>query len=106
MFYRYHSAACKQRGEALFMRGEKLKRDARERLRVGTPKEDVIRFFKENDLPVALYGDEYDGTMKIDGCAPAGCGSDAAFISLEVKADSTGAVAGEPFVQAGYTNCL
>ena len=106
MFYRYHSAACKQRGQAYFMRVDKLKRDARERLRIGTPKEDVIRFFKENGLPVSLNGDEYDGTMKIDGCAPAGCGSDAAFIGLQVKADSTGAIAGEPHVGAFYTNCL
>jgi hypothetical protein len=106
MFYRYHSAACKQRGEAYSLRIENLKRDARERLRVGTPKEEVIRFYKENGLPISLYGDEYEGTITIDGCAPAGCGSDAAFLGLHVKADSTGAVASEPKVGAFYTNCL
>jgi hypothetical protein len=106
MFYRYHSAACKQRGEAFNLRVENLKRDASERLRIGAPKEDVIRFYKENGFPISLYGDEYVGTIAIDGCAPAGCGTDAAFIYLSVKAASTGAVAGEPMVEAGYRNCL
>jgi hypothetical protein len=106
MFYRYHSTACQQRGKAYQERIEKLKRDARERLRIGTPKEDVMRFFKENGLPVSLDGDEYEGTIYTDGCAPAGCGSDAALLGLRVKADSSGAVAGEPIVGALYTNCL
>jgi hypothetical protein len=83
-----------------------LKRDARERLRIGTPKDDVMRFFKENGLPVSLDGDEYEGTISTEGCAPAGCGSDDALLGLHVKADSRGAVAGEPIVGALYTNCL
>jgi hypothetical protein len=106
MFYRYHSSACQLRGKAYEVRIETLKRDASERLRIGTPKEDVIRFFKENGLPVSLAGDEYEGTIYTDGCAPAGCGSDAALLGLRVKADSSGAVAGEPIVGAIYTNCL
>jgi hypothetical protein len=106
MFYRYHSTPCQQRGKAYEARIETLKRDARERLRIGTPKEDVIRFFKQNGLPVSLDGDEYEGTIYADGCAPAGCGSDAALLGLRVKADSRGAVAGEPIVGALYTNCL
>jgi hypothetical protein len=106
MFYRYHSTACQQRGKAYEARIETLKRDARERLRIGTPKEDVMRFFKEQGLPVSLYGDEYEGTIYTDGCAPAGCGSDAALLGLRIKADSSGAVAGEPIVGAIYTNCL
>jgi hypothetical protein len=106
VFYRYHSAACRQRGKTYEARIETLKHDARERLRIGTPKEDVMRFFKENGLPVVLAGDEYEGTIYTDGCAPAGCGSDAALLGLRVKADSSGAVAGEPIVGALYTNCL
>ena len=65
-----------------------------------------MRFFKENGLPVSLAGDGYEGTIYTDGCAPAGCGSDAALLGLRVKADSSGAVAGEPIVGALYTNCL
>ena len=106
MFYRYHSAACQQRGKAYEARIETLKRDARVRLRIGTPKEDVVRFFKENGLSVSLVRDEYEGTIYTDGCAPPGCGSDAALLGLRVKADSSGAVAGEPIVGALYTNCL
>lgn len=52
MFYRYHSTACKQRGEIYRARVHKLERDARERLKVGTQREDIVRFFKENGLPV------------------------------------------------------
>src|ERR1700722_15584415 len=106
MFYRYHSTACQQRGKAYEARIETLKRDARERLRIGTPKEDVMRFFKDNGIPVSLDRDEYEGTIYTDGCAPAGCGSDAALLGLRVKADRNGAVAGEPIVGAIYTNCL
>jgi hypothetical protein len=106
IFYRYQSTACQQRGKAYEARIETLKRDARERLRIGTPKEDVMRFFKENGLPVSLDGNEYEGTINTDGCAPAGCGSDAALLGLRVKADSSGAVAAEPIVGAIYTNCL
>jgi membrane-anchored glycerophosphoryl diester phosphodiesterase (GDPDase) len=36
VFYRYHSAACKERGKAYAARVEKLKREAYERLRIGT----------------------------------------------------------------------
>jgi len=102
----YHSASCRQRGKAYEARVETLTRDARQRLRIGTPKEDVVRFFKENGLPVSLVQGEYQGTISIDGCAPAGCGSNAALLGLRVKADSSGAVAGEPEVVALYTNCL
>ena len=106
MFYRYHSEACKQRGKAYSARVENLERDARQRLSIGTPKEDVIRFFRENGLPVSLDRNEYEGTIYVEGCAPAGCGTDAALLGLRVKADSTGAVAGVPKVGAIYTNCL
>lgn len=106
VFYRYHSAACKERGKAYAARVEKLKQHAHERLRIGTPKDDIIRFFHENGLPVSLDGNEYEGTIYTDGCAPAGCGSDAALLGLRVKVDSAGRVAGEPIVGALYTNCL
>lgn len=106
VFYRYHSAACKERGRTYYARVEKLKRDARERLRIGTHKEDVIRFFQENGLPVSFDGREYEGTIYTNGCAPAGCGSDAALLGLRVKADGSGTVVGDAVVGALYTNCL
>ena len=45
VLYRYHSTACKQRGAAYVARVEKLKRDSHQNLKIGTKKEDVIRFF-------------------------------------------------------------
>ena len=49
--YRYHSARCRQRGAALSARVETLKREAREKLRMGTKKDAVIGFFAENGIP-------------------------------------------------------
>lgn len=104
--YRYHSSACKARGAAYAAKYEKIKRDAPERLKIGTKKEDVIRFFEENGIPVTFVGDEADGTVPIIGCAPSGCGTDEAFIGLRVKVDKAGTVIGEPRVGGFYTNCL
>src|SRR5262245_23169646 len=108
MFYRYQSVDCKKRGKAYGMRVERLKRDARTALRIGTHQDDVIRFFQENGLPVSFdkVMSEYEGTIYMKGCAPAGCGSDDAVLGLRVKVDSTGTVVGEPAVGAIYTNCL
>ncbi|HEX7289183.1 MAG TPA: hypothetical protein VF532_23565 [Candidatus Angelobacter sp.] len=108
MFYRYQSPDCKQRGKAYGIRVESLKRDARTALRIGTHREDVIRFFQENGLPVSFDKgmSEYEGTIYTKGCAPSGCGSDDALLGLRVKVDSTGTVVGEPHVGAIYTNCL
>lgn len=115
LFYRYHSAACKQRGAQYAARVEKLKRDAHERLRIGTKKEDVIHFFKENGLPVAFVEVPYEhsrkvyeatGTISVTGCAPSGCGSDDAWLGLRVNVDDAGTVISEPVVGAIYTNCL
>jgi len=108
MSYRYQSTDCKERGKAYGIRVERLKRDARITLRIGTHQEDVIRFFQENGLPVSFDKglSEYEGTIYTKGCGPAGCGSDDALLGLRVKVDSTGTVVGEPVVGALYTNCL
>jgi hypothetical protein len=108
MFYRYQSTDCKERGKAYRLRVERLERDARMSLRIGTRQEDVIQFFQENGLPVSFdkLTSEYEGTIYVKGCAPAGCGSDDALLGLRVKVDSTGTVVGEPVVGAIYTNCL
>ena len=73
---------------------------------MGTPQEDVIRFFEDEGFPISLQGDEYAGTINLNGCAPPGCGSDAAIVGLRVKADRQGAVAGEPQIGSIYTDCL
>jgi len=114
-FYRYHSTSCKQRGARYDARVEKLKKDAHEGLRIGTKKQDVIRFFEENRLPVEFVKVPYErsgtvyeatGTTYTTGCAPSGCGSDDALLGLRVKVDEAGTVISEPAVGSIYTNCL
>jgi hypothetical protein len=106
VFYRYHSAACKQRGAAYDARVEKLKKDSQQSLKVGTKKEDVIRFFTENGISLTFAGGEATGTIYTTGCAPSGCGSDDALLGLRVQVDKAGTVSSEPVVGAIYTNCL
>jgi len=108
MSYRQQSADCKERGRAYELRVETLKSDARTTLRIGTHKEDVIRFFEENGLPVSFDKglSEYEGTINTKGCSPAGCGSDDALLGLRVKVDSLGTVVAEPVVGALYSDCL
>jgi hypothetical protein len=102
----YQNAGCKQRGAAYTGRVEKLKREAHEKLKIGTKKDGVIRFFKENGIPVTFSREEATGTIHTTGCAPRGCGSDDALIGLRVKVNEAGTVVAEPVVGAIYTNCL
>lgn len=85
---------------------EKLKKDAHQTLKIGAKKQDVIRFFAENDIPVTFVEGEATGTIYTAGCAPSGCGSDDALLGLRVKVDDEGTVISEPVVGAIYTNCL
>ena len=105
-FYRYQSAACRQRGAAYAARVEQLKRDAHEKLSIGAKRDAVIRFFAENGIPLAFVGGEATGTISTIGCAPAGCGTDAALLGLRVRVDNKGTVIAEPVVGALYTDCL
>jgi Tfp pilus assembly protein PilV len=68
--HRYHNAACTQRGAAYSARAETLKREAHEKLKIGTKKDAVIRFFAENGIPVTFSRDEASGTIYTTGCAP------------------------------------
>jgi len=110
LFYRYQSTDCKERGKAHRARIERLERDARKVLKVGTHQEDVVRFFQENGLPVAFdKGEseyEYWGQIQTQGCAPSGCATDRAILRLSVKVDSTGTVVGDPVVHDSYRDCL
>jgi hypothetical protein len=104
--YRYQNSACKQRGATYNARVEKLRRDAHDSLKIGTKKDDVVRFFVENGIPVAFASGEASGTIYTTGCAPSGCGSDNALIGLRVKVDQGGTVVAEPVIGALYTNCV
>jgi hypothetical protein len=96
---------CQQRHAAFGRRVEIIKDDAHAQLKLGTKKSDVARFFTEHNFPFTVFGSEASGTIQTSGCAPFGCGSDVAIISVHVKFDEAGDVTEEPTVVGMYTNC-
>jgi hypothetical protein len=64
-------------------RVESIEHDAHERLKIGTKKGDVSRFFAENRIPFTIVEFEAIGTLQTSGCAPLGCGADSALIGSE-----------------------
>jgi hypothetical protein len=103
---RYRSTACKQRGAAYQARVNALERDAIAKLKIGTKKEDVIRFFAENKFPISFDRSFATGTIYTLGCSPNGCGTDQALIGLSVDLDEAGSVKAKPVVVGGYADCL
>ena len=103
---------CQQRNEAFGWQIESIKQDAHAQIGPGTKKSDVARFFAEHNIPFSIVGaeafgtPEAIGTLSTSGCAPFGCGSDAAVIRVHVKLDEAGAATGEAKVGGIYTNCL
>ena len=97
---------CKKLSAAFARQVENIKEDAHERLKIGTKKADVVRFFAEHSIPFTISESEARGTLWTSGCAPVGCGSDSALIGVSVKLDSGGAVTEEPTVIGTYTDCL
>jgi hypothetical protein len=57
-------------------------------------------------MPFRIFESEAFGSIETSGCAPFGCGSDVAVISVHVKLDEAGAAIEEPRVGGIYTNCL
>jgi len=97
---------CRQRGAVLARRVESIKQDAHERLKIGTKRDDVSRFFVEHAIPFEILDSEAIGTLRTSGCAPLGCGTDSALIGVRVKLDRDGTVTHEPTVVDMYTDCL
>src|ERR1035437_5513598 len=105
----FKSMRCKQRAIALQTRVEGIKREAHEKLRIGTKKEDVIRFFATNNFPLTLgrigNHNEATGTIYVTGtseCGSIACGTDASLIGLRVEVDEAGTVVSEPVVVSLY----
>src|SRR5438552_4884113 len=76
---RYHqSQSCKRRGEALRSRIEGLKLQAHTKLTIGTKKEEVVRFFADNNIPVYFEKKpglpkgmtSAEGRVYTTGCSP------------------------------------
>jgi len=104
--HKYETPECKQRGAALAARLDKLKQDAREDLKIGTKKDEAIRFFSGHELRVRFSAGEAIGTLQVKGCSPSGCGTDDAILSLRVNVDVAGTVISEPTVVSMYADCL
>ena len=94
------------RGAAFSHQVESLKRDAAEELKIGRNKSDVTRFFAEHKIPFAIRESEAYGSLRTSGCAPLGCGTDAAFIGARVQLDGAGKVTEAPKVFGLYQDCL
>jgi len=103
---RYRSTTCKQRGAAYQIRVESLEQAALEQLKIGTKKDDVVRFFAENKFPLSFGKSGATGTIYTTGCSPFGCGTDEAVIDLSIELDEAGNVKSKPVVVGFYTNCL
>ena len=102
----YRVAACRARGALFQSRVKSIEQDAYERLRIGTKRDDVSRFFAKHGIPFDTINSEAIGTPYTSGCAPLGCGTDRALIGVRVKLNSDGTVAEEAKVVALYTDCL
>jgi hypothetical protein len=97
---------CNRRRAAFARQVESLRQGTHEQLKVGTTKADVARFFTEHSIPLRIEGVYASGSIQTSGCAPFGCGTDSASISVHVRLDRTGSVTEEPTVSAFYTDCL
>ncbi len=97
---------CRQRNAAFGERIESIKQNARARLKRGTKWDEVRKFFADHDIPFHSTKSDVSGEIYTSGCAPTGCGSDAALIGIRVELDADGNVRDDPTVVGLYTNCM
>jgi hypothetical protein len=82
---------CSQRNAAFRHHIEDIERAARDNLKIGTRKADIVRFFANRGIPLTISESEAKGIFHITGgCAPFGCGTDMALIKVDLKLDATG----------------
>jgi hypothetical protein len=104
---------CKQRADEFNARVARIQQDAKNSLKVGTKKDDVVRFFAAEKIPVTFVQmagqNEATGTITSRGdaaCRSIACGDDAALIGVRVDVDESGTVESNPVVVGMLTNCL
>jgi hypothetical protein len=104
---------CKQRAVEVNARKERIERDANNSLKIGTKRNDVIRFFAAENIPVTfdqIAGrSEATGTIFFKGdaaCRSVACGDDSAMIDVRVNVDGNGTVVSNPVVVGMSTDCL
>jgi hypothetical protein len=108
------AADCEQRNALINQRVESLKKDAQERLKIGTKKASVSQFFVEHGIPLTITQFEAKGSSyavgtlyTTGGCAPLGCGTNRVLVQVRVQVDADGTIAGEPDVDGPqYVDCV
>jgi hypothetical protein len=91
---------------ALEHRLETLKREAHDKLKIGTKKSDVVRFFEQNGIPLTIDQESMRGSISALGCSSPGCW-DAAEIRIKVELDESGNAKSEPIVNGiFYPDCM
>jgi len=104
---------CKERSAEFQAKVGLMQRNAKSSLKVGTRKNDLVRFFASENVPLTFdqVGQDHEasGTIYFKGlaeCANIACGDDSAEVGVRVKVDIDGTVVSEPVVIGIYTNCL
>lgn len=97
---------CAKQNAALRQQLDRLEDDAREQLRIGADKDQIIRFFERHQMSATFHRGKASGDLRTTGCAPFGCGADTAIIGVSIAIDSQERVSGEPHVSGIYTDCL
>jgi len=104
---------CKQRAAEFQAKVDHIRRDAKNALKIGTKKNDIVRFFASQNIPLIFdqIGQDHEatGTLYFKGlaeCENFACGDDSALIGVRVNVDIDGTVASEPVVIGMLTNCM
>jgi hypothetical protein len=97
---------CDRREAAFQSRVEQVRHDAKERLKIGTKKDDIVRFFSENGFRKPYFS-ESRATGRIlttRGCRSLGCGigPEGGEIKVTVTVDQQGTVQGSPVVDERF----
>ena len=105
--------SCKKRAAEFRDKVDLMQRDAKNSLKAGTKKDEVVRFFASKNVPLTFDQMGQDhwamGTLYFRGlaeCENFACGDDSALIGVRVKVDINGTVVSEPVVIGMYTDCL
>jgi len=104
-----YSRSCGRKNAVFAAQVELMKHDAQTQLKIGTPKDDLLRFFTDHNMHVVIQDGTAYGGMTTSGCGPiigCGFGTSRAFIQLRVEVDEAGSVKSDPVVRGMYTDCL
>jgi len=102
---------CQQRNAAFGRQIETIRQDAHAQIRPGTKKSDVAQFFARHNISFSISQftsteSLASGFIETSGCAPFGCGTDFAIVSVHVRFDAAGAVTETPEVFGMYQDCM